>query len=406
MKLAMRSRGMPYLSKLNSLFRLNLIGLWPLHETSGATAYDIGPNAFNGTYANISLANLANHLGVLAPLFNGTTSAVTLPDISSKFSTEEGAISLWACCGADLFDDVTNPHSFVYLKTDANNYISMQYDNLLQKPLFKYVNAGVTQNIQIPYNTELFWTNFIFTWSKAGNFIKGYINGHLVNTDACNGNLTAAPANRYIGSYGGYWGWKGQLSDVLMINRAITASEANICAHARVMGVIGDSITRDATSAWCIEMIACEADEPYQIANHAVGGQNIMNNMTAQVSASISDGAAIEIVALGTNDNDAGDMAALQTKVEEELYRLRLLNPHARIYYMNVLPKWENNGAGPEVPKGNIRAAIAAACANCEQVTCWDTYSDPWILQADTSDGTHPTVAGHRKIADRILSML
>ena len=96
MKVAMRPRGMPYLIKLNSFFRVNMIGLWPLHETAGATAYDIGPNSFNGTYANVSLANLADHLGAAAPLFNVTSSVVTLPDLSSAFNTQEGAISLWA----------------------------------------------------------------------------------------------------------------------------------------------------------------------------------------------------------------------------------------------------------------------------------------------------------------------
>jgi hypothetical protein len=192
----------------------------------------------------------------------------------------------------------------------------------------------------------------------------------------------------------------------MIVNRMITASEARICAHAPVMGVIGDSISADYSYVYWPQIVGCELDTPHQLVSHAVGGHTIMDNLADQVSNTISDGASIEIVALGSNDNNAGDMATLQAEVEDQLYRLRLLNPNARICYMNVLPCWDNNTVGPEKAKGNIRTAIEAACANADNVTCWDSYTDPWILQADTTDGVHPSAAGMRKIADRMLALL
>ncbi len=405
MKIVLRPRGSSYQSKLLSLFRNNLVGFWPLYETAGATANDFSLNLFNGTYSNVSLANLADHFNHNAPLYNGGNSMITLPDLSTKFNREEGGISVWIRCAAGLFDDATNNHNIMYLRYDATNYISIGYSTIKSIRML-YVNGGVTQGMNVVYNSTGVWTNLVFTWSKTNNQCKGYLNGDLIYTDACNGNLAGNPGTRYIGSFGATWGWSGHISNVMLINRMLTASEARLCAHAPRMGVLGDSISADYSTPYWPQIVGCELAEPHQLVSHAVGGHSIMSNLADQVSNTISDGAAIEIVALGANDDNAGDMEALQAEVEDQLYRLRLLNTNARIYYMNVLPCWDDNTSGPEKPKGNIRTAIAAACANADNVTCWDTYTDPWLAQDKTTDGVHPNPDGMRSIANRILALL
>ena len=57
--------------------------------------------------------------------------------------------------------------------------------------------------------------------------------------------------------------------------------------------------------------------------NHAVGGTTI-GDMDAQTVAAAADDADLILIALGTNDNDAGDMAALQAEVEENIAELTL----------------------------------------------------------------------------------
>lgn len=130
-----------------------------------------------------------------------------------------------------------------------------------------------------------------------------------------------------------------------------------------------------------------------------------MNDLDTQAAAAAGDNATKIIIALGTNDNNAGDMEALQAKVESNIIALKASNPNATIYYMNVLPRWTDNTGATPVDKSNIRTAIAAACT-AQGVTCWDTLSTPWITAAQTSDGLHPIAAGSQAIATQILARL
>jgi hypothetical protein len=68
-----------------------------------------------------------------------------------------------------------------------------------------------------------------------------------------------------------------------------------------------------------------------------------------------------------------------------------------------VLPRWTDIGGGTEVDKSAIRTAIAAACA-AKEITCWDSYTVPWIAPADTTDGLHPALSGSQKIAAEVLA--
>ncbi|NJD58678.1 MAG: hypothetical protein FIA98_04680 [Anaerolineae bacterium] len=406
MTMSMRSRGIPYTEKIVGMFRSNIVGYWPLHETAGATAYDHGPNGFNGTYGNVSLANLADHHGDLAPLFNGNNSEVSLPDISSKFSGDEGTLSLWVRFAAGFFADANN-HAQFYLSVDANNKITMNVNSADHTLRMLNINGGTWDGGGLVYDSEEVWTNFVHTWSKAGGSCKLYLNGSLQYTDATFlGAFAGVPAVRSIGSYGAYWAHSGHICDVLLLNKIATAGDVQNISHAGNFGVIGDSISAPYSVPYWAQIVSCEAAEPYLLINHSVGGNSIMASLESQVSSTVADYAKLMVVALGANDDDEGDMDVLKQEVIDQLYRLRLLNTNARIYYLNVLPCWDDAVAGPEKPKDNIRAAIADACAESDNVICWDTHTDPWILQSDTSDGVHPTAAGLRKIADRVLALI
>lgn len=168
-------------------------------------------------------------------------------------------------------------------------------------------------------------------------------------------------------------------------------------------GIIGDSISTNTT--WPPAVYAGYKGGLCYGANHAATGASIMAQMDGQTTASASDNSDIIIIALGTNDNNAGDMTALQAKFESNIAALKISNPAATIYVMNVLPRWTDTGGGTVMDKSNIRAAIAAACT-AQSVTCWDTFTTPWIVAADTSDGTHPTAAGYVKVKNKVLSLL
>jgi hypothetical protein len=70
---------------------------------------------------------------------------------------------------------------------------------------------------------------------------------------------------------------------------------------------------------------------------------------------------------------------------------------------MGILP--EINTAAGDANNPRIQAAVGAAAAAGVNCTYWNT--DGWIdPSADTSDGLHPTEAGHAKILAEVLARI
>ena len=170
------------------------------------------------------------------------------------------------------------------------------------------------------------------------------------------------------------------------------------------MVTLGDSITA-ASPSWENDVASSYNDGKVHITENAGSGYSIMSNLDAMV-ASVSDiNADMIIIELGINDNNAGDMGALQAEAEENISELNSDHPGALVCWF-ILPSYTGNNPGdPLVDKSNIRTAVAAACT-AQGATYWDSVSDAWIDPDDTSDGTHPTEAGHAKIAAEVVSRL
>lgn len=208
-----------------------------------------------------------------------------------------------------------------------------------------------------------------------------------VSDDAINANIYAG----ILGMYGGN-----------SLDRFFLAS-----GPLRRFSALGDSITTPTSGSnqWIDIVCRDYLNGKNLLFNRAVGGESIMTDMADQVTAVASDDADIIIIELGANDNDAGDMEALQAEVEEQIGILKASNPRATIYYLNVLPCWEDETGVVEKDKSHIRAAIALACT-AQNVTCWDTYTAPWLTASDTVDGVHPTPDGEIKIANEVLKRI
>lgn len=115
-----------------------------------------------------------------------------------------------------------------------------------------------------------------------------------------------------------------------------------------------------------------------------------------------TDDADIIIIALGTNDDNGGNMAAIRATMATGIDDLRVSNSRATIYWLNILPRFDGP---PYEDKSILRPAIAAECA-VKGVTCWDTFTDPWVTQAQLPDNLHPNASGHAAIAARVLALL
>lgn len=179
-------------------------------------------------------------------------------------------------------------------------------------------------------------------------------------------------------------------------------SLSNNVLHTSV-AIVGDSIAdiNTTTFAWPSNFV----QTAHTIASYAVTGHSIISNMAidcALITGNVYDKI---IVALGTNDNDVGNMTTLQNTYESGISAIKTANPNATIYCMNVLPRWTDATGSTPIAKGNIRTAISAACLS-QGVTCWDTFNTPWIIASDTVDGTHPSFDGAIKIYNEVLSRI
>jgi hypothetical protein len=140
--------------------------------------------------------------------------------------------------------------------------------------------------------------------------------------------------------------------------------------------------------------------------NHAVAGQMVGPDMEAQRLAAVNDAAHRIVIELGMNNDNAGNMATLQSRYETEVAALKISNPNAEIFCMGVPPAWTDNTGAVELDKENIRTAEKAACV-AQGITYVDMYDDPVYAADATTDGKHPTLeVGHPAIEARMLAAM
>jgi lysophospholipase L1-like esterase len=401
--------------------QLNVYAYFPLWETTGTVVTDIA-NARNGVYVNTSLANTTSLANKPCPLFSSSVANIHTAGFNTAFMASAAAkgfvagafkVSLagvWTDGAARMVLDLTS--------TTATHLIRAQRPAGNNTFTLLYISGGVTKTLNATLKNTGF-VHFILTWDNTTtDTVKLYINGVLTSTQTGIGAWTDTDllaAWTHIGSHSSTAvssNWDGWISDAVFGTDYITdvqaRSLATLSIRPRAITLIGDSITAaGATSPdmWSDVVLRGYNSGYSWTINHAAGSATIAAQLAGQVTASASDMADIATIHLGTNDDNAGNMTTLQAIVETQIAALKISNSSARIFYMNVLPKWTNNTTGPEVDKSNIRTAIAAACT-AQSVICWDTYSTPWITQDQTSDGTHPTAAGHAAIATQVLARL
>ncbi|KKT30742.1 MAG: hypothetical protein UW18_C0011G0003 [Microgenomates group bacterium GW2011_GWF1_44_10] len=404
----------PYFQKLKTLFGANLIAYYPMWEESGTTVTDISGNARNGVYDTVTLNSTRSKFNKPSPLFNGDGFAnVYSASLVSAFTPNTLTIGGWykAKTMNTFYDGaVGNPFRFL---VDANNYVDLLKQSSAEQLSFRFKSGAVAVKTLNFYGATNNWFFWCITVDKANDLVSIYINnkkittldtlgiwaGSVAEASACFGAANTTKANPLI----------GYLSDCFIASRV--ATDAEIVALSKnlpqnTLTILGDSISVKSDTSYTT-LILSELTT-YFNRNRAVASMGVVagaSNLAAQATAAASDDADIIIIQLGSNDDNAGNMGTLQTAYEDGIIALKASNTNATIYAMNVLKRWANQTDGAEVDKSNIRTAIAAACT-AQGITCWDTYTTPWIAQDETSDGIHPTAAGHAKIAAEVLARL
>lgn len=400
--------------KLRSLFGASLLAYYPLWERSGGIVEDLSPNDRTGVYLGNPALGQVQALCGRAPRFDGVNdwANVFSPSLASAFNGSEGTAIIQLKIEPQQWTDGQTSY-YLALRANASNHIVL-YKAANHQLLFTYTAGGNSYTAEFNDMSTSRWVTYAITWSKANDRVTGYVAGEtmqpvLHGLAAWSGGLTSAEIGGYMGNAANYA--KGSISSVVLLNREASAAEVReysaIFGARKVLSVLGDSIAWVYyRMPWSLQAVFdYEGGNQVTLKSHAASGQGIMEYMDAQTLAAANDDADMLIIALGRVDDNNGDMAALQAEVEENVAELKASNPRAAIYYMNVLPSWTDQSGQTEVDLSRIRATIAAACAS-QNITCWDTYTNPWITPADTIDGTHPNAAGQLKIASRVLQRI
>lgn len=386
------------------ILNLTPIVYYPLWDAVGATSAIDLMGLGNGTPSNVTFGATGVAYGRTAASFNGTTSSINVYSaaLNSVFDGNTGSMVVWGN-STDWANATLRALFSIFV--NASNKIQIYCQSGLVT--FSHIAGGTTKTKQYQVFTGL--TDFMrFTMTWGGGEMVYYINDNPVSSaltglgtfagalssSACMIGALLANTNVFTGS----------LAHAALFTRKLTAAEVIQMGYGNItrFTFLGDSISdgQDDFPAFTAPGYGRAV-----INNHAAGGASIAASMAGQVTASANDSANIIIIALGTNDDNAGNMTTLQATYETQVAALKVSNPNATIYALNVFPRWTDSGGGTPVDKSNIRTAIAAACT-AQSITCLDTFTVPWFNAADTSDGLHPTVAGARKVTQNLLAAL
>jgi lysophospholipase L1-like esterase len=401
--LAVVMSGITYSQKIKNLFGSSLIGYWPMDEASGTIAYDKSGNARNGTYANVTLGQPGIGDGKTSPLFGAAQSrnSVYSAGLLAASDWTEYGISIWVkMLNVGVWTDgvLRRAINLVHGNDTISIYKVDSPNN--QFTLATYI-GGVQKATIFGALTTIDWFNIGFTGSQSNNRVIHYYNG-VPSTTALTFNAALSPSDGMV--IGSRYVWdqntSGYIAHVAFTNREMTGAEmmraATIGYKPIAMLFLGNSITASTLLSFP-KLIWQGYSRRAGYINRGVGGSTIMAGaapMSTQVTASASDNADVIILEFGTND---ADDAGITAEYQAQIVALQASNPAARIYGLGILPRSSDN-----VAVNNPR--IHTACTNAG-VTYWDPVG--WIDPAtDTSDGVHPTAAGHAKIATQILALL
>lgn len=402
-----------YTQKLISTFGASLVAYWPLNDMSGTVATDLSGNARHGAYVGTpTLASVPAPRNGRTFIFDGSNDKVNIYSaaLAAAFNGAEGSAMCWVKIGSTEWADATQRNVF-YISADATNRIDLYKTTGANQLSASYRSGGVTRASTITNVSPTDWWSYQITWSKSNDRVFIYLNGTQINTSLTGlgtfiGSLGSTITN--IGSITTAQLHKGSIAHFVLLNREATPAEVKAYSsivNQKTITVLGDSISAMGDITWPFKL---QFQYPYgsTLMNvRGVSGASISSGLSAQVTAAASDNASQIIIAMGTNDNNAGNMTTLQATAEAQIAALKVSNPNAQLYWLNVLPRWTNSGGGTVVDKANIRTAIAAACA-AQNITCWDTLTSPWITAAQTTDGLLPINAGMDAIVTQVYSRI
>lgn len=236
-----------YQSKVLATQSANLLGYWPLNETSGAQAIDLSGNGYHGLYVNSpSLANAPDPTGEsVCPLFTRASAQYILVDNTTYNSPTrwrtgaqaaslgtEGTALIWCKLAAAAQWTDTNNEMQLAFGRNSTNYVELKKDGAAPygRIAFRRFTGGAdaVQN-SVALNTETNpWIHIAITWSQTADETNGYVDGVIIEASPKAGGTWSGDDFResYIGCYlAASNPWNGWLAHCAVWNKALTGPE-------------------------------------------------------------------------------------------------------------------------------------------------------------------------------------
>ncbi len=199
---------------------------WKFDEDASTTStltYDATGNGNNGTLSNVTRATSTCKMANCAR-FNGTNSFVSVNNSTSLNPTSTITISAWI-----RPTDITTLSYVEIMRQESGASRKLFSFQINGTQLTLGLNtAGAYWETDFPitpsYFTDGNWHHVLYTYD--GSFARLYVDGTLNNSQTHTGAIAVSGANLYIGSTGGGSEfYKGDMDDVRIYNRALSADE-------------------------------------------------------------------------------------------------------------------------------------------------------------------------------------
>lgn len=177
-----------YSAKVLDTQATNLIGYWPMNETSGTTADNAeGTAARDGTFAR-NVTTMGTGVGIgdgnTAPLFDNVNDYLDLYSVSLRdvFSSTKGTAAIWVKVYEAAVWENAAWDIFMYLGADGNNTASLGKSSVNNTLQFLYKAGGTSEEVLLGSVSTTDWFHMAVTWDKTEDEVIAYYNGSQVGT--------------------------------------------------------------------------------------------------------------------------------------------------------------------------------------------------------------------------------
>lgn len=210
----------------------NLIGYWPLDETSGTVARDYSGRGNNGAHSGVTLGQPGIGDGCTSPLYDGSTSYTNIYStaLAAAFNGAEGTLLIWAkVANAGVWADNANVYRIATLTADANNYVDIQH--YTTGVLYWESAAGATaKSVSLASLSTLGWMCIGITGSVSADQLIAYYNGAQTGSTQTGlgtwvGALAAGGCLLGTANTGPAYQWSGSLAHCALWSKALTPAQ-------------------------------------------------------------------------------------------------------------------------------------------------------------------------------------